>query len=229
MKEIMKHINEIWDGGGNREGHYGERGGHDGREGRGFGRRGFDPSLHGERGHGERRGHRGFGRHGFGRRGAEDGEGRGRRRMFEGGELRLVMLLLMEAEPRHGYDIIREIETRTGGAYAPSPGVIYPTLTLLEEIGQVETRPSEGAKKLHAITPEGKAHLAANRAEAEAALARLDALGRRDEALEAAPLKRAMTNLRVALQNRLSGGADKTLLFAVADAIDEAARKIERL
>ena len=136
----------------------------------------------------------------------------------------------MEAEPRHGYDLIREIETRTGGAYAPSPGVMYPTLTLLEEIGQVETRPSEGAKKLHAITPEGKAYLAANRAEAEAALARLDALGKRDEALESAPLKRAMTNLRVALQNRLSGGgADKTLLFAVADAIDEAARKIERL
>ncbi len=134
------------------------------------------------RGHARPGGGRGFGRHGFGRRGdgepgEERGEGRGRRRMFEGGELRLVVLLLIEAEPRHGYDIIREIETRTGGAYAPSPGVVYPTLALLEDVGQAEARASEGAKKLFAITPAGVAHLNANRAEAEAALARLDALG----------------------------------------------------
>ena len=195
------------------------------REGR-FGRRDRDAVMHreGQRGFG-RRGSRGFGRHG-----EDDGEGRGRRRMFEGGELRLVLLLLMEAEPRHGYDIIREIESRTGGAYAPSPGVVYPTLTLLEEIGQVEARPSEGAKKLYAASPPpGLAHLAANRAEAEAALARIDALGRKDEALDAGPVHRAMSNLKAALRQRLSGEPGKALLFAVADAIDEAARKIERL
>ena len=79
-------------------------------------------------------GRRGFHGRGFGRGGEGHEEGRGRRRMFEGGQLRLVMLLLMEAEPRHGYDIIREIETRTGGAYAPSPGIVYPTLTLLEDL-----------------------------------------------------------------------------------------------
>jgi len=186
-----------------------------------------EPVMHGEGRRGF--GHRGFVRHGFSRRGEDDGEGRGRRRMFEGGELRLVMLLLMEAEPRHGYDIIREIETRTGGAYAPSPGVVYPTLTLLEELGQVEARPSDGSKKLYAVTPAGVAHLNANRAEAEAALARLDALGRKDEALDAGPVHRAMSNLKAALRQRLSGDADKQLLFSVADAIDEAARKIERL
>ena len=180
------------------------------------------------------RGGRGFGRPGFGRRGEgepgeERGEGRGRRRMFEGGELRLVVLLLIEAEPRHGYDIIREIETRTGGAYAPSPGVIYPTLALLEDVGQAEARASEGARKLFAITPEGVAHLNENRAEAEAALARLDALARKDEALDTGPVFRAMSNLKSALRMRLAGQPDKTLLFGVADAIDEAARKIERL
>jgi len=191
-----------------------------------FGRRGQDPVMHGE-GRGR------FGRHGHGLRGAgrrgEDGEGRGRRRMFEGGELRLVMLLLMETEPRHGYDIIREIEARTGGAYAPSPGAVYPTLTLLEEMGQAETRASEGAKKLFAITPAGLAHLNANRADAEAALARLDALGREDEALDAGPVRRAIANFKAALRARLAGEPDKALLFSVADAIDEAARKIERL
>jgi DNA-binding PadR family transcriptional regulator len=197
--------------------------------GAGFGRRGFDTALNGE-------GRRGFGRNGFGHRGfgrrgegESEGEGRGRRRMFDGGELRLVMLLLMEAEPRHGYDIIRDVESRTGGAYAPSPGVVYPTLTLLEEIGQVEARPSEGAKKLFGVTEAGLAHLNANRAEAEAALARLDALGRKDEALDAGPVHRAMGNLKAALRQRLSGEAEKPLLFAIADAIDEAARKIERL
>ena len=149
--------------------------------------------------------------------------------MFEGGELRLVMLLLMETEPRHGYDVIREIETRTGGTYAPSPGIVYPTLTLLEEIGHAEARASEGAKKLYAITPAGLAELNKNRSEAEAALARLHALARKDEALDTGPVFRAMSNLKAALRQRLMGEPDKQLLFSVADAIDEAARKIERL
>ena len=149
--------------------------------------------------------------------------------MFEGGELRLVMLLLMQSEPRHGYEIIRDIETRTGGAYAPSPGIVYPTLTLLEELGQVEAQATEGAKKLFAITEAGKAHLAEHRTEAETALARLDELRRRGEALDAGPVFRAMANLKTVLQQRLGGQTDKTLIFSVADAIDEAARKIERL
>ena len=188
------------------------------------GRGGFDPrAMFGE----GRRG--GPHRRGFGPRGEGPEEGRGRRRMFEGGELRLVMLLLLEAEPRHGYDFIREIETRTGGAYAPSPGIVYPTLTLLEEIGQIEARASEGAKKLFAILPAGLDHLGAHRPEAEAALARLDALGRRDEALEDGPVFRAMGNLKAALRQRLAAPSDKALRLAVADAIDEAARKIERL
>jgi len=149
--------------------------------------------------------------------------------MFEGGELRLVMLLLMESEPRHGYDIIREIETRTGGAYAPSPGVVYPTLTLLEELGQVEARATEGAKKLYAITEAGSTHLAENRSDAEAALARLDELRRKSEVVDAGPVFRAMSNLKAVLHQRLTGKPDKELLFSVADLIDEAARKIERL
>jgi DNA-binding PadR family transcriptional regulator len=176
---------------------------------------------------------RGAGRPGGGRRfggeGGEMGGGRSRRRVFEGGELRLVLLLLTENEPRHGYDLIREIETRTGGAYSPSPGIIYPTLTLLDELGQMEARASEGAKKLYAITPAGVAHLADNRADAETALARLDQLRRRGEAVDAGPVFRAMGNLKAVLQQRLADQADKQLLFSVADAIDEAARKIERL
>ena len=160
------------------------------------------------------------GRHGFGR-----GE---RRRMFEGGELKLVFLALMEAEPRHGYDLIREIETRTGGAYAPSPGIVYPTLTLLEEIGHIDAHASEGAKRQFALSETGKSFLADHRREADAALARLDALGERTRPMDAGPIARAMQNLKTALGQRLSNAPDKKILFAVADLIDEAARKIER-
>ena len=88
---------------------------------------------------------------------------RRRRRMFDGGELKLVFLALIEIEPRHGYDLIREIETRSNGAYAPSPGIVYPTLALLEETGQIEARASEGAKKQFALTEAGKAFLDHNR------------------------------------------------------------------
>jgi DNA-binding PadR family transcriptional regulator len=149
--------------------------------------------------------------------------------MFESGELRLVMLLLIESEPRHGYDIIRDIETRTGGAYAPSPGIVYPTLTLLEEVGQIETQASEGAKKLFAITEAGKLHLNESRAIAETALARLEALRQKGESLDAGPIHRAMANLKTALQQRVGDKAEKELIFNIADIIDDAARKIERL
>ena len=76
----------------------------------------------------------------FGDEGGRGGRGRGRRarRMFESGELRLVLLKLIADEPRHGYDLIRAIEELTGGEYAPSPGVVYPTLTLLQDMGLIE-------------------------------------------------------------------------------------------
>ncbi|MFO1129708.1 MAG: PadR family transcriptional regulator [Rhodospirillales bacterium] len=168
-------------------------------------------------------------RRGFDRHRHEPGGPRGRRRMFESGELRLVFLLLLEGQPRHGYDLIREIEARTGGAYAPSPGVVYPTLSLLEDMDQVQAQATEGTRKLYAITPAGLAYLEENRKEAEATMQRLEALRLTSEALDAGPVFRAMTNLKTALQQRLSGGADKTVVLAMADAIDEAARKIERL
>ena len=85
---------------------------------------------------------------------------RGRRgRMFESGQLRLVLLKLIADEPRHGYDLIRAIEELTGGEYAPSPGVIYPTLTLLQDMGLIEEAPGEGARKPFQVTEEGRKHL----------------------------------------------------------------------
>src|ERR1044072_8395064 len=86
------------------------------------------------------------------------GRGGGRRRRVDGSELQLILLKLIEEQPRHGYDLIREIEERSGGAYAPSPGVIYPTLTMLDDMGLVEEK-ADGTRKAFAIPEAGTAEL----------------------------------------------------------------------
>jgi DNA-binding PadR family transcriptional regulator len=166
--------------------------------------------------------------------GIEDGPGfgrggGGRRRMFDGGELRLVLLKLIAEKPRHGYDLIRAIEQRTGGAYAPSPGIVYPTLTMLSEMGLIEEQLAEGARKLFAITPEGTSHLAEHDAEVVAMLARLDALSAMRERTDAVPIRRALHNLRSVLHSRLGEGLDRERMHDAAALIDEVAQKIERL
>lgn len=181
-------------------------------------------------------GGRGFG-HGFGqgfggggRRGGGRGERGERRRMFDGGELRLVLLKLIADEPRHGYDLIRHIEELTGGSYAPSPGVIYPTLTMLDDMGQIEAQQSDGAKKLFAITDAGRAELEANADIVEAALARLTAVGEETQRTDSASVRRAMGNLRQVLMNRLGDrDLNEAALHDIVALIDEAAQKIERL
>src|ERR1044072_5240342 len=81
-------------------------------------------------------------------------------RFFEQGDLKYVILRLLEEKPRHGYDIIKELEGRFGGSYAPSPGTVYPTLTMLEDLGYARVVPEEGGKKIYEITDEGRKHLA---------------------------------------------------------------------
>jgi DNA-binding PadR family transcriptional regulator len=202
-----------------------EKGGHGCHpgEGRGFGR-------HGMRG--------GWGHHGrgWGGPGGRGGRGEGRsRRMFDGGELRLVLLKLIADEPRHGYDLIREIETLTGGAYAPSPGVVYPTLTMLDEMGLIAQRESEGAKKAFAITDAGTAELDANQEQVDELIARLKAIGEQQARVDSTSIRRAMVNLRTVLANKLGGhrldedALDEAAIHAIVALIDEASQKIERL
>jgi DNA-binding PadR family transcriptional regulator len=169
------------------------------------------------------------GRHGFGGRhgGSERG---GRRRVFDSGELRLVLLKLIEEMPRHGYDLIREIEERSNGAYAPSPGVVYPTLTLLQDMGFIEEEKSDGSRKRYAITKAGVVHLTEKTEEVEAALAKLAEMGAQRERTDGMPIRRAMANLRQVLQHRLTrDDVTPETLHDVAALLDEAAQKIERL
>lgn len=185
--------------------------------------------------HGMHRGGRSFG-HGLAGRGFGGGHGHDddgsarRRRMFDSGELRLVLLKLIADQPRHGYDLIRQIEELTGGAYAPSPGVIYPTLTLLDDMDLIEAQQSEGAKKLFAITAAGTAELSANKESAEQLIARLTKIGAERQRTDSASVRRAMGNLKAVLMNRL-GERDlhDDKLYDIVALIDEAAQKIERL
>jgi len=122
-------------------------------------------------------------RHGFGfggRHGFGGGDMIRAGRMLATGDLRLIALALIAEQPRHGYEIIKVLEEKTAGWYSPSPGIVYPTLTFLEEAGYV-TGEAEGAKKLYTITDEGRAHLDQNRDFVDAVLERLTALGSKIE------------------------------------------------
>src|SRR5262245_24725533 len=145
-----------------------------------FGMRHFGP--HCEDRHAAGR-HGRFGRHhrhgmGGGRHGMGGGDMMRAGRMLAQGDLRLLALALIAEQPRHGYEIIKVLEERTEGWYAPSPGIVYPTLTYLEEAGYV-TAQADGAKKLYSITDEGRGYLEGNRAFVDAVLERLDAVGER--------------------------------------------------
>jgi DNA-binding PadR family transcriptional regulator len=190
-----------------------------------FFRHSHDHDRHGHgHGHGESGRGRFFGRHmhggGFGRR-----EGR----MFDGGELRLVILALVAEKPRYGYEIIKALGERVGGDYSPSPGVVYPTLTLIEEMGYASASQDQAGRKLYTVTPEGQAYLAANKAQVDAIFARLDS-GNEDRYADGGSVLRAMLNLRAAVRLRVRGrAATAEQLRAIADALDATAKAVEKI
>ena len=174
-------------------------------------------------------GHRGFG-HGPFRGWRSRGAGFGGRegRMFDGGELRLVILALIAEKPRYGYEVIKELGERVGGDYSPSPGIVYPTLTMLEEMGYASASLDPQGRKLYAVTPEGEKVLADNKAQIDAILARFGDSDSRFAGFVS--VKRAMLNLRSALQLRLRGrAATPDEIQAIVDALDAAAKTIERV
>jgi DNA-binding PadR family transcriptional regulator len=181
------------------------------------------------RGEGFGNGHRGFGHGRFAGERWAGAFGRGGRfggRMFGQGDLRLVLLALIARKPSHGYELIRSIEEKFGGAYAPSPGAVYPTLTLLEEQDLIRSESAEGGKKLYAITPAGEAYLKENEAAVNGVMQRMDlaasALGAR-----ATPdsVREAVHTLRQALGMH-RGGWTTEEEKRVARLIERAAKEI---
>jgi DNA-binding PadR family transcriptional regulator len=188
------------------------------------------------------RGHFGPGGRG-GRHGKGGGGGDFMRagRMLAQGDLRLIALALIAEQPRHGYEIIKLLEEKTAGWYSPSPGIVYPTLTYLEEAGHL-TSQSDGAKKLYSITDAGRAYLDENRDFIDAVLGRLAKVGERiarmrrrfggdddDEESSAGvpPLVRAaLDNLREVTLKRLEADADAEA--KVVEVLARAASELRR-
>lgn len=159
--------------------------------------------------------------------------GRGGGRVFGHGGLRFVLLQLIADKPAHGYELIKAIEDRLGGSYAPSPGVVYPTLTLLEEMGYLSVETADGSgRKRYSITASGQEFLAANREMADAMMARMsggvDGAGPRGG--RPPQVTRAIENLKLAMRMRLSGAqltAQQAHDFAAV--LDSAAQQIEKI
>ncbi len=163
------------------------------------------------------------GRHHHPRRGRHGG------RLFDYGELRILLLAMIAERPRHGYELIKAIEERMGGSYTPSPGVIYPTLSWLEDMGYVALDTEEAGRKRYSITSEGEAFLVANRAAADELLARGSSPQAEGPDRVPTPVVRAMENLKMAMRLRLrQGPIDQAAAETIATALDEAVKKVER-
>ncbi|MBW8880931.1 MAG: PadR family transcriptional regulator [Asticcacaulis sp.] len=173
-------------------------------------------------------GHRdGFGRGpgfrgGFGRfGGARDSRG------FGHGGLRLVLLKLIAEKPSHGYELIKAIEERFNGAYSPSPGVIYPTLSWLEDEGFATVATGDDGRKSYTITEAGQSFLADKADQVDQLFEMMDRGG--GEHGDYAPLMRAMHNLRSVVKLRGMKPMAKAEIEAIVDMLDETAKRIERL
>jgi DNA-binding PadR family transcriptional regulator len=166
----------------------------------------------------------------FGRHGGpwERGFG-GRERFLDPGDLQILILQLLSEKPSYGYELIKSIEERLSGGYAPSPGVVYPTLTLLEERGFAQVvEPSEGGRKTYAITEAGRAELTANAARLREITERLEHTGHAFRRGRSPQIMRAFRNLGEAVRMRMfRGDLTPEQIAKIAEAIDTAARAID--
>ncbi|ACL16785.1 PadR family transcriptional regulator [Methanosphaerula palustris] len=172
--------------------------------------------------------------HGFGGHGGRDprgfgGFGGGRGRLFDAGDIKLAILNLLSEQPSYGYQIIKTMEQRLAGGYAPSPGVIYPTLTMLEEEG-LATVSLEGSKKVYSVTPEGMQYLQTHEERVKELFERLEEAGRGFQHGRSPELMKAFKNLHGAVMARLlRGNATPEQISTIAETMNAAARTIDDL
>ncbi len=153
-----------------------------------------------------------------------------RGRVFEQGDLKYVVLQLLAEKPRHGYEIIKELEDRFGGTYAPSAGTVYPTLALLEDMGFASVTQAEGGKKVYSITPDGSRYLEENRDAVDDIFERISELGASVFSDAMVEVNKAFGRLaRVTYTTAPWHSKDSQVMEAIRKAIDDAARQIEEL
>ncbi len=151
-------------------------------------------------------------------------------RLFEQGDLKYVVLRLIEEKPRHGYDIIKELESRFGGTYAPSPGTVYPTLTMLEDLGYARAVPEEGGKKIYEITDEGRKYLAEHSTTVNDIFDRIAAFVQGFTEAPMTELNQEFRRLARATYSTATGHIrDKEKLAALKAIIERAAGEVEAL
>ncbi|MGB7787159.1 PadR family transcriptional regulator [Methanoregula sp.] len=149
--------------------------------------------------------------------------------MFDAGDVKLVVLKLLSEQPSYGYQLIKTMEQRLAGGYAPSPGVIYPTLTMLEEEG-LATVSSEGSKKVYSVTPEGLEYLQTNDVRVKELFDRLEEAGRGFQQGRSPEIMKAFKNLHGAVMARmLRGNATPEQISKIAEAMNAAAKTIDEL
>ena len=162
--------------------------------------------------------------------GGGPGGGPGRGRVFGHGDLKLVILSLLAEKPRHGYEIIKELEDRVGGAYSPSPGTVYPTLSLLEDMGFARARTEEGNRKVYEITDEGRQHLEQNRSAVDDIFGRVDEFASFFFGPAMSGLGRAFGGLgRATFRAGMRHQGDEQWVQRVREILERAARDIEGL
>lgn len=163
----------------------------------------------------------------FGGGGSDRGK---RRRMFASGELRLVLLKLIVDQPRHGYELIKAIGEMTNGSYEPSPGTIYPTLSLLEDEGMIAETAGDEPRKAFQATDAGRMEVEERAEEAARLIARLEAKGNERASYATPEMFRAVGNLANVLKHRArSGKLDEDTIREIVDLVDDLAKKIERI
>ena len=149
--------------------------------------------------------------------------------MFDQGHLKYLILQLLDEKPRHGYEIIKEIEDRFGGAYSPSPGTIYPTLTLLEDLGYARAKPEEGGKKIYEITDEGRAHLAENKPLIDDIFSKIEDFAQIIFGEPLMDVNRGLKNVASAIYGSKRSGRTAEQVRRIKEILDTAAADIEGL
>src|SRR6267378_4446774 len=166
----------------------------------------------------------------WGGRGKSRGGPFGGGRMFDQGHLKFVILQLLDEKPRHGYEIIKELEDRFGGAYSPSPGTVYPTLTMLEDLGYAKAAQDEGGRKIYEITPEGSAYLKEHSTTVDSIF---DRIARFMEGFLDAPMMEVNTAFRRVARSAYGHASknvnDSAKLQRIREILDRAAAELEQL
>jgi len=150
--------------------------------------------------------------------------------VFEQGDLKYVILQMLAEKPRHGYEIIKELEERFGGTYAPSAGTVYPTLALLEDMGYASVTLEEGGKKVYVITPEGTKYLDENRGAVDDIFERIASFGSSVFSDAMGDVNKAFGRLaRATYATAPWYTKDTTVISGIREALEEATRRIEAL